>query len=194
MIWRLHDKVVSPDPPAHPCMGSSSGLLSGHCTIVSGRTTSQWVQTSGRLSSWRIEMVWVQRRWANVGPDANDTYQLGKIVHDIVMSSHKSVFWIRPPHQSISTARPNFLPKSQIDATCRFRLAGPKLGVTHVWASSQSSCFPAAQNGIVPKTHGGKMASIPKTYRGKISQIQLSMVPGRHSASLNGYPENTTCQ
>jgi hypothetical protein len=34
------------------------------------------------------------------------------------------------------------------------------------------------------------MASEPKTYGGKISQIQLSMIPGRYSASLNGYPEN----
>jgi hypothetical protein len=43
---------------------------------------------------------------------------------------------------------------------------------------------------IGPKTHGGKMASEPKTYGGKLSQIQLSIIPGQYSASLNGYPEN----
>jgi hypothetical protein len=34
------------------------------------------------------------------------------------------------------------------------------------------------------------MASVPKTYGGNISQIQLSMIPGQYSASLNGYREN----
>jgi hypothetical protein len=170
MTWRLYDKVLSPDPPVQPCMGSSSGLQSGHCAVVSGRTTSYWVQTSGRLSSWRIEMVWVQRRWANVGPDTNDTYQLGKIVHDIVMSSQKSVFWIRPPMRAspprgrISCTNPKSMPR--VDLSIQGWRA-QNLGRPMFGRVSKARASPPRKMALYRKLMAGKWKAYPKPIAGK---------------------------
>jgi hypothetical protein len=81
-------------------------------------------------------------------------------------------------YKSISTARPNFLPKSQNRCHVSLQdwraqnLGRPMLG--HV---SEARVFP--QRGVASKTEGGN-----------ISKIHQSMIPGQYSASLNGYPMN----
>jgi hypothetical protein len=82
--------------------------------------------------------------------------------------------------KSISTARPNFSPKSQ--NRCHVSLQD-------WWAQHLGR----PMFGQVPKARAfppRKMESLPTTHAGNISQIQQRMIPGWYSASLNGYPEN----
>jgi hypothetical protein len=137
-------------------------------------------------------------RWCRRPPN------IPKIIIMIENFDHTTLgvgFWVShggDALKSISTARPNFLPKSQnlchesLQDWRAQNLRRPMFGQV-----PKARAFPPRK--MVPKLTAGngrrtqnsrrEMAGEPKTYGGKISQIQLSMIPGQYSASSSGYTE-----